>query len=108
MTFDSGSLLPIKELVQPRTPKDLRAWVLEKCRAIADVPELKKPVLRHSRPFKAFYEEISPLSLFAVQRYGDRDDVVCQPNRDDRRDFDAEVREPTRTVKIEITLARDP
>jgi hypothetical protein len=58
--------------------------------------------------FKRFYEEVYPFSLFAVRRYGEQDDVVCVPNRDGARDFDAEVRAASRAVKIEITLARDP
>lgn len=54
------------------------------------------------------YEEIYPFSLFAVRRYGEQDDVVCVPNRDEGRDFDADVRAASRAVKVEITLARDP
>lgn len=108
VTFDPLSLLPPEELVRPRSPKQLRAWVLDRCDAIANVPEAKQSALLHLGPFKRFYEEVYPLSLFAVRRYGEQDDVVCVPNKDEGRDFDAEVRTASRGVKVEITLAPDP
>jgi len=103
MTFDLLSLLPPDEVVRPRTPVQLRRWVLDRCDAIGRTPEAKQPGL-----FKKFYEEVYPLSLFAVRRYGERDDVECVPNMDDSRDFDAVVREASREVKVEITLAYPP
>jgi hypothetical protein len=59
-------------------------------------------------PFKRFYEEVYPFSVFVVHRYGERDDVECVPSLEEHRDFDAEVRDSGRTVRVEITLARDP
>jgi hypothetical protein len=108
MTFDPLSLLPVDEIVQGRSPRALREWVLGKCHAISDVPETKRPALLHHGPFKKFYEEIYPFSIFATRRYGDRDDVLCVPNLDEQRDFDAEVRNPSGTVPVEITLAIEP
>lgn len=70
--------------------------------------QAKRSALLHLGPFKRFYEEVYPLSLFAVRRYGEQDDVVCVPNKDEGRDFDAEVRAASRGVKVEITLAPDP
>jgi hypothetical protein len=102
------ALLPLEECVKLRKPRELREWVLAKCRAFSEIPELRKPVLRHEGPFKWFHEEIYPLSLYAVRRYGDRDDVLCSPRRDASRDVDAEVREPSRTIRLEITDAREP
>lgn len=87
VTFDPLSLLPPEELVRLRSPRQLRAWVLDRCDAIAKVPEAKRSALLHLGPFKRFYEEVYPLSLFAVRRYGEQDDVVCVPNRDEGRDF---------------------
>jgi hypothetical protein len=81
---------------------------LAKCDAFAQIPELRQPVLLHKGLFKWFHEEIYPLSVFAVCRYGDRDDILCAPMRDHSRDVDAEVHEPSRTIQIEITSARDP
>src|SRR4030095_3000063 len=98
----------LREASKPRTPKELRGWVLAKCDAFAQIPELREPVLLHKGLFKWFHEEIYPLSVFAVRRYGDRDDVLCAPTRDHSRDVDAEVHEPSRTIQIEITSARDP
>ena len=65
-------------------------------------------MLLHEGPFKWFHEELYPLSVFVMARYGDRDDVLCVPQRDQSRDVDAEIREPSRTIRIEITSARDP
>jgi hypothetical protein len=72
------------------------------------MPELRSSVLLHEGLFKWFHEEIYPLSVFAARRYGDRDDVLCAPKLDHSRDVDAEVCEPSRTIQIEITSARDP
>jgi hypothetical protein len=108
MPFDVDALLPLAECVKPRKPKELREWVLAKCNAFAQIPELRKPVLLHEGRFKWFHEEIYPLSLFAFRRYGDREDVFCVPRRDQNYDVDAEVREPSRTILVEITSARDP
>jgi hypothetical protein len=108
MSFENDALLPFAECVEPRKPKELREWVLAKCDAFAQIPELRKPVLLHKGLFKWFHEEIFPLSVFAVSRYGDRDDIVCMPKHDPTHDIDAEIREPSRTIKVEITSARDP
>lgn len=108
MPFDIDALLPLAECVKPRKPKELREWVLAKCNAFAQIPKLREPVLLHEGPFKWFHEEIYPLSVFAVRRYGDRDDVFCVPKRDQTGDIDAEIHEPSRTIHVEITGARDP
>jgi hypothetical protein len=41
-------------------------------------------------------------------RTSSRGDVLCVPNLDEQRDFDAEVRSPSGTVPVEITLAIEP
>ncbi len=109
--FDARSLLPISELTKPRTPAGLAKWVAETCDAIASVEEAREPALMHYRPFKEFYEEIYPLSLFAKHRYSGREDILVTPNLDTRH-FDAVVRDrsvsPPLDVMVEITLARDP
>ena len=90
-------LLSLDECTRPRAPQELRDWVLDRCHFFAQRPNLREPVLlRHGR-FKPFHEEIYPLSLFAVRRYGDRKDVFFVPNLDQRRDFDAQIKEPSRT-----------
>jgi hypothetical protein len=108
MLFDVDALVPFTECVEPRKPKELREWVLAKCHAFAQIPALREPVLLHEGVFKWFHEEIYPLSVFAAHQYGARDDVVCVPKRDPAHDIDAEIREPVRTINVEITGARDP
>jgi hypothetical protein len=108
---DPRSLLPLAELTTPRTPAALAKWIAETCDAIADVEEAREPALMHQRPFKEFYEEIYPLSLFVTHRYPGREDIFITPNLDNRH-FDAVVRDgsvsPPLEVMVEITLARDP
>jgi hypothetical protein len=108
LPLDVDRLLPLAECVRPRTPKELRDWVLAKCDLFAQIPEFRRPVLLHQGLFKWFHEEIYPLSVFAAHRYRDRGDVFYAPTRDHSQDIDAEVREPSRTIQIEITSARDP
>jgi hypothetical protein len=108
LPFEVERLLPLVECVKPRTPKALRDWVLAKCSVFNQRPELRKPVLLHEGLFKWFLEEIYPLSVFAVHRYGDRVDVLCAPKRDQSHDVDAEINEPSRTIPVEITSAREP
>ena len=62
------ALLPLEECVKPRKPRELREWVLAKCDAFAQIPELREPVLLHEGHFKWFHEEIYPRSLFASSR----------------------------------------
>ena len=108
MPFDVDGFLSLTECVKHRNPKELREWVLAKCKAFAQIPALREPVLLHEGLFKWFHEEIYPLSVFAVRRYDYRNDVVCVPKRDPTNDVDAEIYEPSRTIYIEITGARDP
>jgi len=108
MRPELDAFLPLADCLRPRKPQELREWVLAGCNRFAQVPELRDPVLLHEGTFKWFHEEIYPLSVFAVARYGDRDDVICVPRRDPSRDVDAEIHEPSRTLHIEITSARDP
>ena len=65
----------------------------------------------HVRPFKEFYEEIYPLSLFVSHRYPRRDDILVTPNLDNRP-FDAVIHDhsvaPPSELMVEITMARDP
>jgi hypothetical protein len=108
MSFDVDALLSLTECVKARTPRELREWVLAKCEAFAQIPKLREPVLLHEGLFKWFHEELYPLSVFAVRQYGDRDDILFVPKRDPTRDVDAEIREPSRTINVEITDAREP
>ena len=101
MPFDVDALLPLAECVKPRAPKELREWVLAKCDVFRQIPELREPVLLHEGPFKWFHEEIYPLSVFAVRRYDDRDDVLCVPKYQ-TGDVDAEVREPAPATRASI------
>src|SRR2546428_3561421 len=107
MPFDVDALLPLAEGVKPRAPREWREGVWARCAVFRQPPELREPVPLDEGPFKWSHEEISPLRVFAVRRYDDRDDVLCVPKYQ-TGDVDAEVREPSRTIRVEITGARDP
>jgi len=110
MAFDPNSLLTAQELTTPRTPTQLAQWIEEKCRLFASHEEAKEWVLLHKGPFKKFYEEVYPLSLFATHLYAGRSDIQCIPNLD-YRDFDAIIIDystsPRSELKVEITSALD-
>lgn len=103
--------LTVAECEKPRTPRELRAWVLAKCNAFRQIPDLRETVLmRSGQPMRDFYQEIYPLSVFVLHQYGDRDDIVCVPRLDRKSNVDAEIRirESSRRINIQITSARDP
>lgn len=108
MMFDPNSLLTTEELTKPRTPTELSRWWEGKNRLFADCPEARKSALLRKRPFKKFYEELYPLSLFATHLYTGRSDIQVIPNLDNRN-FDATIMDhstsPPHELKVEITSA---
>jgi hypothetical protein len=108
LTHSLDLLLPFSECLMARKPYELRAWVLAKCDQFSKLPELRKPILLREGRFKWFHEEVYPLSLFAVPRYPNRDDVLCVPKYNPAYDIDAEVHEPSRHIRLEITGAHEP
>jgi hypothetical protein len=110
MTFDPETLLRREDILSARTPAQLSEWVNLMCRAIADVPEAKVPSLLRHGLFKQFYEEVFPLSRYAVHRYGERTDIRIAPQLG-TEDFDAiafdETTTPPVQTKVEITRAID-
>ena len=111
VTFDARSLLPYDELTKSRTPAELAAWVAERCEAISLVEAAREAALMHHRPFKEFYEEIFPLSLWVTRHYQGREDVWVTPNLDNRS-FDAVVHDGSVSespeLLVEITTAQAP
>ncbi len=75
-------------MVIERTPMELAAWVERKLLEFKGFDSLKEHVLLHKGFFKKFYEEVSPLNMFANKLYKERSDVVCMPNLVNQ-DFDA-------------------
>lgn len=106
--FDPNPLLTIEELTTPRTPTELARWREDKCRLFVDCPEAKEWALLRKGPFKKFYEEVYPLSLFATHLYSGRSDIQVIPNLNNR-DFDATIIDystsPPSELKVEITSA---
>jgi hypothetical protein len=111
MVAEPHSLLPLDEMTRPRTAAQLASWVADRCEAFAQDESAREPGLMHRRPFKEFYEEIYPLSLWATRYYSGREAVYITPNLDNRP-FDAVVRDsataPPSELLVEITTAQSP
>lgn len=92
-----------------RTPKELCDWVDAKTSALSETEEGKRYARSGARLPKKLWEEIRPLGIFTMRRYGPRGDVKCTPNLtnenyDGRIDFD-DVTTPS--IYVEITYAKD-
>jgi hypothetical protein len=102
-------ILDPTDMAQARTPDDLHAWVLRKCKELSASPEVKTYARSGAKLPKKFYDEIFPLATFAIREYGGRTDVLIKPNLSSDG-FDAEVmfEEPqARTLYVETTFAKD-
>jgi hypothetical protein len=112
MAIDPTSILTKEDMQQARTPDELAQWEARKIdefdspdRAVKGYGQLRKGLA------KQLDEEVRPLSLLAMKLYGGRSDVLCIPNLDTSKDFDAVIRDlsvtPPAEVKVEVTLALD-
>lgn len=103
------NILKQADMESVRTPSELRAWVNTKTIQLSQTEEGKKYARSGASLPKKLWEEVRPLSLFALQRYGSRADVKCTPNLgnenfDGRIDFE----DPnTQSIYVEITYAKD-
>jgi len=67
------ALLPLAECVKPRRPRELREWVLAKCDAFAQIPELREPVIRDRRSDDGFHGRLrGGATALHVQRRQER------------------------------------
>jgi hypothetical protein len=112
MAIDPTSILTPEEMQQARTPDELAQWVNRKIDEFdSPDPAVKQYGRLRMGLAKQLDEEVGPLSLLAAKLYGGRSDVLCIPNLDTSKDFDAVIRDgsvtPPAEVKVEVTLASD-
>jgi hypothetical protein len=91
-----------------RTPRELCDWVDAKAAELSRTTEGKRYARSGALLPKKFWEEIRPLGLFALRRYGDKG-VRCTPNLTNDN-YDGKIEFPgssAPSVYIEFTYAKD-
>lgn len=91
-----------------RTPRELCDWVDSKAAELSKTKEGKAYARSGALLPKKLWEEVRPLGLFALCRYGDKG-VLCTPNlTNDNYDGKIEFSEPAAPpVYIEMTYAKN-
>jgi hypothetical protein len=81
------------ELGRPRTPAQLAALLNDVERGFGASEQLRKESGRKGRGRlqTKYFEEIYPLAVLARHLFSDRSDVLCEPNLDDTKSFDAVI-----------------
>jgi len=101
-----AAILTRAQMTRPRTPAGLFGWVEAKSRRLGST-RTAKAYARSNVLAKKFYEEIRPMALYALRRYGSRSDVRITPNLTNDN-FDAVVAVPGEApAYLEITYAKD-
>jgi hypothetical protein len=101
------------DLASPRTPDQLTDLVEAVNERLTGSDELRREsLLRWTRLQKKYYEEIRPLALFVQHLFADRKDVVCEPNLEDAKNYDAIIRPSPgersgAPLYVEFTYAKD-
>jgi len=102
------AILQCAEMEVPRSPRDLTDWVDSKACELSQSEEGKRYARSGKLLPKKLWEEIRPLGLFALKRYGP-DGAACTPNLtndnyDGKIEFESML---APTVYVEITYAKD-
>jgi len=101
------------DLSSPRSPDELRLLVETVDKRFRESNELRRESgLRHSRSQKKYFEEVRPLALLARHLFADGRDVVCEPNLEDAKNYDAIIRSSSckksmTPLYVEFTYAKD-
>jgi len=91
-----------------RTPRELCEWLDSKAEELSKTKDGKAYARSGALLPKKLWEEVRPLALFALCRYGDKG-VTCTPNlTNDNYDGKIEFSESSASaVYIEVTYAKD-
>lgn len=102
------TILNRADMEMSRTPRELCHWIETKAEELSKTTEGKAYARSGNLLPKKLWEEIRPLGLFALHRFGDKD-VRCTPNlSNDNYDGKIEFSElSARTIYVEITYAKD-
>lgn len=103
-------ILDAADMIRARSPEDLRAWVIQKCKELGQSPEARALSQSGATLAKKFHDEIFPLSVYAEREYQGQERVLVEPNLGNDN-FDAKVTvfrgAQAQTTFIEITCAKD-
>ena len=104
-----AQMLDPNEMATPRTPDDLYAWVIRKCKELSASPEAKAYARSGATLPKKFYDELFPLATFVSREYSGRSDVVVQPSlANDNFDATIKFTGPNEgIIFVETTYAKD-
>jgi len=108
--MDASEILDRADMERPRSPQELRTWALQKCADFGASPEGKRFARSGAELPKKFYDEILPLSIFALHEYGSRTDVLVQPHLgNDNFDAKIEIKKASgpQAIFVETTYAKD-
>lgn len=98
------------ELTEERTPRELLDWVESTIRRIGSTVEGKRALRFRKGLAKELMEEVHPLAIFGLGKYGESKTVKLKPVLGNQK-FDAIVRdittEPATSSFIEITQAHE-
>ena len=102
------SILQRDDMEVPRKPRELCDWINSKASELSQTSERKAYARSGAILPKKFWEEIRPLGLFALSRYG-ADVVTCIPNlSNDNYDGTIEFSDSSiLPIYVEITYAKD-
>lgn len=105
---DIEVILQRTEMEVPRSPRDLIDWVDSKASELSQSEEGKRYARSGKLLPKKLWEEVRPLGLFALKRYGP-DGAACTSNlTNDNYDGKIEFESASApTVYVEITYAKD-
>jgi hypothetical protein len=102
------TILQRAEMEVPRSPRELCDWVDSKASELSQTKEGKDYARSGAMLPKKLWEEVRPLGLFALFRYGE-EGVKCTPNlSNDNYDGKIEFSESSiPSIYIELTYAKD-
>jgi len=101
-----SELVTVEELSKVRSSAELIQWVGAKFDEIAKVEGGKDAVRMREGRCKELVEEVYPLSIFAMKKYGEVNDVLFTPVIGNQN-YDAVVKSKDENYKLEITLAHE-
>lgn len=99
-----------EELTKKRTPSELWNWLIQKVKQICSTDEGIQDFRLQKGLVKQLVEEIGPLAIFGMHKYGDSNQILLQPAIGDQS-FDAVVTDlrtdPASQTYIEITQSHE-
>ena len=101
-------MLSAEDMARSRTPRELCAWVDQRAEELSATKEGREYARSGSMLPKKLWEELRPLGLFAMLRYGS-EGVSCTPNlTNDNFDGAITFADPKLSpVYVELTYAKD-